>query len=134
MSQDKQPIGSQILRTLAMPADTNPHGDIFGGWIMSQMDMAGGVMAQEASGSRVVTVAVDQISFLRPVYVGDVVCCYGKVKNIGNTSITIHLEIWVEPKQGQEIQKDPMYQVTEASFTYVSMDKNNKKQPVMRRC
>ncbi len=77
---------SPILRTLAMPADTNANGDIFGGWIMSQMDIAGGILAKETARSRVVTVAVDSFKFLRPVKVGDVVCCYGRVLRIGNTA------------------------------------------------
>src|SRR3974377_77063 len=75
--------GSLILRTLAMPADTNPNGDLFGGWIMSKMHIAGGILAKDPSTSRVVTVAVDSFKFLKPVKVGDVVCCYGRVRRIG---------------------------------------------------
>src|SRR5580765_5045254 len=90
------PKGSLILRTLAMPADTNPNGDLFGGWLMSQMDIAGGILAKETAHSRVVTVAVDSFKFLKPVKVGDVVCCYGRVLRIGKTSIAIDLEVWVK--------------------------------------
>ena len=79
---------SPILRTLAMPADTNPNGDVFGGWIMSQMDIAGGILAEETARCRVVTVAVDSFKFLKPVKVGDVVCCYGRVLRIGSTQGT----------------------------------------------
>jgi len=128
-----QPCGDPVLRTLAMPADTNPHGDIFGGWIMSQMDIAGGIMAKEVSESRVVTVAVDTIKFLRPVHVGDVVCCYGKILKIGTTSITINLEIWVKPVQGPRKEQQKRYKVTQAAFTYVSVDDEGNKQPVLRR-
>lgn len=117
-----------------MPADTNPHGDIFGGWIMSQMDIAGGILAKETAESRVVTIAVDSITFHRPVHVGDVVCCYGKVLKVGTTSITIHLEIWVRPSiQKPKLEEQSRYKVTEAAFTYVAVDDEGNKQPVMRR-
>ena len=76
--QERKPAGALLLRTLAMPADTNPNGDIFGGWLMSQMDMGGAILAKELARGRVVTVAVDAITFLKPVAVGDVVCCYGE--------------------------------------------------------
>lgn len=131
---EQTPIGEPILRTLAMPADTNPHGDIFGGWIMSQMDIAGGIMAKEISESRVVTVAVDSMKFHRPVHVGDVVCCYGKVVKIGTTSITVNLEIWVKkPVTGPYKELEQRYKVTEAAFTYVAVDANGEKHPVLRR-
>lgn len=133
METGKEPTGELVLRTLAMPADTNPHGDIFGGWIMAQMDIAGGIMAKELSESRVVTVAVDTIKFLKPVNVGDVVCCYGKVLKIGTTSITIHLEIWVKPGTGKASDHHQRYQVTQAAFTYVAVDDEGKKHPVLRR-
>src|SRR5436190_5967270 len=122
--------GSPILRTLAMPADTNPNGDIFGGWIMSQMDMAGGILAKETARSRVVTVAVDTFKFLRPVKVGDVVCCYGRVLRIGNTSITIDLEVWVKSVLAETEEKWPRFKVTEAIFTYVAIDGKGKKRAI----
>ncbi|CAG0912053.1 unnamed protein product [Cyprideis torosa] len=115
-----------------MPADTNPHGDIFGGWIMSQMDIAGGILAHEVACSRVVTVAVDSITFLHPVRVGDVVCCHGKVVQKGATSITIHLEIWAKPAQNMVHQPPQRYKVTEATFTYVAVDEQGKKRPLPR--
>lgn len=119
-----------LLQTLAMPADTNPSGDIFGGWIMSQMDMAGGILAKEVTQSRVVTVAVDSIHFIKPVHVGDAVCCYGKVVRVGTTSITIHLEVWVKlvlhPKSGEDRQ----FKVTQAAFTYVAVDEDGNKRPI----
>lgn len=85
-----------VLRTLAMPADTNANGDIFGGWLMSQMDIGGAIMAKEIAQGRVVTVRVDGMTFLRPVAVGDVVCCYARCVKRGNTSVTINIEVWVK--------------------------------------
>lgn len=126
----QQPAGGMILQTLAMPADTNPNGDIFGGWIMSQMDIAGGILAKEITQSRVVTVGVDSIHFIKPVQVGDVVCCYGEVKRIGTTSITIHLEVWVKPVLHPGGRQGNRFKVTEASFTYVSIDQHGNKQAI----
>jgi len=123
-----------ILRTLAMPADTNPDGDIFGGWIMSQMDIAGGILARESTCSRVVTVAVESITFIKPVHVGDVVCCYGEVVKIGTTSITINLEVWVKPTLNKPVDQNLKFQVTKAAFTYVSVDSEGKKQVIKRDC
>ena len=121
---------SPILRTLAMPADTNANGDIFGGWIMSQMDIAGGILAKETARSRVVTVAVDSFKFLRPVKVGDVVCCYGRVLRIGNTSIAIALEVWVKSVLHETEEEWPRFKVTEAIFTYVAIDGEGKKRAI----
>lgn len=134
MQEATEPKGNLILRTLAMPADTNPHGDIFGGWIMSQMDIAGGILAREATCSRVVTVAVDSISFIKPVHVGDVVCCHGEVSRIGTTSITIDLEVWVKPALDKPLQVIPRFRVTKAAFTYVAVDSEGKKQIINRNC
>ena len=134
MTKSLQPKGNQILRTLAMPADTNPHGDIFGGWIMSQMDIAGGILAREVTCSRVVTVAVDTITFIKPVQVGDVVCCYGEVMKIGTTSITIGLEVWVKPSLDEPTEEAVRFKVTDAAFTYVAMDSNGNKQRIQRNC
>ena len=127
-----QPHGDLLLRTLAMPADTNPNGDIFGGWIVSQMDIAGGILAKETAQGRVVTVAVDSIQFIRPVKVGDVVCCYGKVEHIGTTSMTIKLEVWVNPVLREDERDDARFRVTEATFTYVAINKDGHKRPVHR--
>jgi acyl-CoA thioesterase YciA len=102
--------GNLLLRTLAMPADTNANGDIFGGWIMSQMDIAGGILAKETAHSRVVTVAVDSIKFLKPVKVGDVICCYGRVLRIGTTSIAIELEVWVKQVRRETEEEWPRFQ------------------------
>ena len=124
------PQGSLLLRTLAMPADTNPNGDIFGGWIMSQMDIAGGTMAKEVAHGRVATIAVNTMKFIQPVKVGDVVCCYGEVVQRGNTSITLHLEVWVKPTIREDHATTAFFQVTEADFTYVAIDETGKKRPI----
>lgn len=125
-----QPRGEVLLRTLAMPADTNPNGDIFGGWIVSQMDIGGGILAKETAQGRIVTVAVDSIKFIKPVKVGDVVCCYGELVRIGNTSITLRLEIWVNPILRGNSGKAERFKVTEATFTYVAVDDDGNKRPV----
>lgn len=125
-----QPRGDLLLRTLAMPSDTNPNGDIFGGWIMSQMDIGGSILAKETAQGRVVTVAVDSIKFIKPVQVGDVVCCYGELIRIGNTSITIRLEIWVNTILHGNPGASERFKVTEATFTYVAVDDNGNKRPV----
>lgn len=123
----RQPEGALILRTLAMPSDTNANGDIFGGWIMSQMDMGGAILAKEIAKGRVVTVAVDKIVFLRPIAVGDVVCCYGKLTEVGRTSMQVKVEVWI--KKVYEGVRDRVC-VTEALFTYVAIDKEGKPRPV----
>lgn len=114
-----------LLRTVAMPADTNANGDIFGGWLMSQMDLAGGILAKRVSEGRTATIAVDQIIFHKPVQVGDVVCCYGRLKRSGTTSATIEIEVWVDPiLRGQNKER---MQVTSAHFTYVAIDEKGGK-------
>lgn len=128
-NHNSYPEGELLLRTSPMPSDTNANGDIFGGWIMSQMDIAGGMMAIEITYGRAVTIAVDAMKFIKPVKTGDIVCCYGKVTKIGNTSITIRMEVWVKPslreiKIGQE---NAFFMVTEASFTYVAVDQEGQK-------
>jgi len=112
-----------------MPGDTNANGDIFGGWIMSQMDIAGGMMAIEATGGRAVTIAVDAMKFIKPVKIGDIVCCYGKVIKTGNTSITIRLEVWVKPGFRETVidNNNDFLMVTEASYTYVAIDREGRK-------
>lgn len=125
-----QPRGEVLLRTLAMPADTNPNGDIFGGWIVSQMDIAGSILAKETAQGRTVTVAVDSIKFIKPVKVGDVVCCYGELVRIGTTSITVRLEFWVTPILRGNPGGAEHFKVTEATFTYVAVDDAGNKRPV----
>lgn len=125
------PEGELLLRTSPLPGDTNANGDIFGGWIMSQMDIAGGMMAIEITGGRGVTIAVDAMKFIKPVKVGDVVCCYGKVTKIGTTSVTIRLEVWVKPgfREMNVDRENAFFMVTEASYTYVAVDSEGKKRP-----
>ncbi len=125
VSDNTMPRGDLCTRTLAMPADTNPSGDIFGGWLMSQMDIAGGVLASQIAEGRIATVAVDGMTFLRPVYVGDTVCVYGDIERIGNTSIVLHLEAWVLRRN-----QPPRIKVTEATFTFVAIDAEGRPRPV----
>ena len=120
------PRGELAIRTLAMPADTNPAGDIFGGWIMSQMDVAGGISAVAHAGGRVVTVSCTDMAFLKPVKVGDVVCVYCDLARIGRTSLTLHVEAWaLRQGQGERIK------VTSADFTYVALDGDGRPRPVV---
>jgi acyl-CoA thioesterase YciA len=112
-----QPRGELSLRTVAMPADTNPSGDIFGGWIMSLMDLAAGVAAEAHAKGRVVTAAVSNLSFIRPVKVGDVVCVYTEINRVGRTSIALGVETWVLRRgQGERVR------VTAAEFVLVAVD------------
>lgn len=119
------PRGDLTTRTLAMPADTNPAGDIFGGWVMSQMDIAGGLAANQIAEGRVVTVAVDAMHFIRPVKVGDVLCVYTEVTKTGRSSINVHVEAWALRALKQEREK-----VIQAQFTYVAVDANGQPRPV----
>jgi len=121
-----QERGKLTLRTLAMPADTNPSGDIFGGWVMSQMDIAAAICAVERTASRVVTVAVDRMNFIEPVNVGDVLCIYCVVDHVGRTSVTVHVEAWVRRNH----QKDRL-QVTHGTFIFVALDEEGKPTPVL---
>ena len=134
-SHTAHPEGELLLRTSPMPSDTNANGDIFGGWIMSQMDIAGGMMAIEIAGGRAVTIAVDAMIFIKPVKVGDIVCCYGKLTRTGNTSVTIRLEVWVKPGlRGKRTEKESsFFMVTEASYTYVAVDEDGRKRPRPKR-
>jgi acyl-CoA thioesterase YciA len=120
-----EPTGELCTRTLAMPADTNQNGDIFGGWLLAQMDISGGVFAAKITKSRNVTVAIDAINFRKPVYVGDLVSVYGALVRIGRTSLTVHLEAWVvRRKEMQSIL------VTDGNFTYVSIDEQGHPQEI----
>lgn len=126
----RQSKGTLLLRTLAMPSDTNANGDIFGGWIMSQMDMGGAILAKEIAHGRVVTVAVDSMNFIRPVAVGDVICCYGDCLSVGRTSIKIKVEVWVKKVSSEPINE--RYCVTEATFTFVAVDDKGKPRVIPR--
>ncbi|MDQ2094854.1 acyl-CoA thioesterase [Rhodalgimonas zhirmunskyi] len=117
--------GTLTLRTVAMPADVNVNGDIFGGWVLSQMDIAGSIPAVEEAGGRVATIAVNAMKFIRPVRVGDVLCIYTRVDKIGRTSIAIGLEAWALRRLGGEREK-----VTEGVYTYVAIDEAGQPRPV----
>ena len=123
-SQD-QPQGDLTVRLVAMPADTNANGDIFGGWVLSQMDQAGGIAAVERAEGRVVTIAVDAMTFIRPVKVGDVLCVYTQVGKIGRTSLKIHIEAWARRFRSHLREK-----VTVATFTFVAIDDEGRPRPV----
>ena len=122
-----EPPGTLTVRTLAMPADTNPAGDIFGGWVMSQMDIAGAIAAVEAASGRVVTVAVEAMTFIAPVKVGDILCVYTGIERIGTTSITVAVEAWVRRNRINDRVK-----VTDGRFIYVALDDAGNKRPIPR--
>ncbi|MDB5644568.1 acyl-CoA thioesterase [Methylobacterium sp.] len=119
------PSGELAVRTIAMPADTNANGDIFGGWVMSQMDQAGGIAAVERSQGRAVTVAVDAMTFIRPVRVGDVLCVYTRIERVGRTSMKIAVQAWARRFRTQMRE-----QVTEATFTFVAIDDEGRPRPI----
>lgn len=121
----EQPQGRLTTRTVAMPADTNPAGDIFGGWVLSQMDMAAGICAGERAQCRVVTVALDSMSFIRPVKIGDILGVYTEVESVGRTSMNIHVEAWV--RRGRIGHRE---KVTEAIFKFVAIDSEGKSTPI----
>jgi acyl-CoA thioesterase YciA len=125
MTVPDQPQGTLTLQTLSMPKDTNPHGDIFGGWLLSQMDIAGAVLALEVAQGRVTTVAVSGMKFLHPVPVGSLVSCYSLLRAIGCTSIRVGIEVWIK-----DFKTHQRLKVTEGEFVYVAIDENGKKRPV----
>jgi acyl-CoA thioesterase YciA len=122
-----EPSGDLCIRTMAMPADTNANGDIFGGWLLSQMDVGGGIFASKVARSRTVTVAIEAMSFRKAVYVGDLVSVYGTLVRIGRTSVTVHLEAWAVRRR----EMRPIL-VTDGNFTYVSIDDQGHPQPIKR--
>lgn len=127
--EGRKPEGELVLRTLAMPADTNPNGDIFGGWLLSQMDIAGSLPAKARAKGRVATVAIDSMVFINPVFVGDVVCCYAEIKRVGRTSITVKVEAWALRGDSQS-NAGARVIVTEGDFTYVAIGSDRKPRPV----
>ena len=122
------PEGDVELRSVAMPADTNPYGDIFGGWLLSQMDVAGGAHAMARTAGRVATVGIEAMSFHRPVYVGDLVSCHCRTERIGRTSITVHVETWV--RRSRTVWPPEVIRVTEGMFTYVALDARGVKRVI----
>lgn len=115
------PTGELAIKTQCMPADKNPAGDIFGGWLLAEMDIAGSVVSKRIAGNRTVTVAVDSMTFVEPVFVGDVLHCYVDVRKIGNTSITLQIEAWVNRQFDNKL-----ILVTEGEFVYVSVNAERK--------
>jgi acyl-CoA thioesterase YciA len=130
MSQDDDhvplPDEHPTMRLPARPMDTNAAGDIFGGWIMSQVDLAGSIPASRRANGRTVTVAVNSFQFHKPVYVGDLISCYAKVINVGTTSLTVFVEVFAERYPDRTI----CVKVTEATLTYVAVDENGKPRPI----
>lgn len=122
-----EPHGEIVIRTIAMPADTNANGDIFGGWMVSQMDLGGAVLARTLAGSRVATAAIDAMSFVAPVNVGDTVTCYARLQGTGRTSMKIAIEAW-----SQHFSGGPQRRVTQGVFTYVAIDAGGRPHPVKR--
>jgi acyl-CoA thioesterase YciA len=129
LSTEAEPLGDLCIRTLAMPADTNANGDIFGGWLLSQMDIGGGVFASKIAKSRTVTVAIDAMNFRKAVYVGDLVSVHANLVRVGRTSITVHLEAWVLRRKDMPQQS---ILVTDGNFTYVSIDEQGHPQAIAR--
>jgi acyl-CoA thioesterase YciA len=126
-SADPEPRGELTVRLIAMPSDTNANGDIFGGWVLSQMDQAGGIAAVEMAKGRVVTVAIDAMHFIRPVKVGDVLCVYTAVDHVGRTSMKVHVEAWARRFRTHHREK-----VTDATFTFVAVDDLGRPRPVVQ--
>jgi acyl-CoA thioesterase YciA len=122
---DSPPSESPMIRTIAMPGDTNPAGDIFGGWLMAQMDLAAGNCAARRARGRCATVKVEAMSFLSPVRVGDEVSLYAQILSTGRTSLRIHVEAWRREREGEHANR-----VTEAVFTFVALDATGRPRPV----
>ena len=124
---ETEPNGDLSIRTLAMPADTNANGDIFGGWLLSQMDLGGGIFASKVAKSRTVTVAIEAMNFRKPVYVGDLVSVHANLVKVGRTSITVHIEAWVLRRR-----ETHSILVTDGNFTYVAIDDQGHPQEIKR--
>lgn len=122
MSKDKE----LVIRVIAMPADTNPGGDMFGGWIVSQMDLAAWVFARKLTKQRLVTVGIDNLTFHKPIFVGDCMVCYASLEKKGNTSVTVRIEVIAERKETHE-----RVPVTEGTLTFVAIDKDRKPEPII---
>lgn len=122
MSGNPTPQGEVTLQTIAMPADTNANGDIFGGWLMAQMDLGASVLARSRSQGKVATIAVDAMTFLKPVQVGDVVSIHSRLLSNGTTSMRIGVEVWI-----RRISTNEHIEVTEAEFVFVAVDEDGQK-------
>jgi len=122
----EEPKGELCIRVVDMPKDTNPAGDVFGGWLLSQMDIAGGVFCRKYAKGRVVTITINSMVFNKAVFVGDTLCCYVSLVKIGRTSIKVHIEAYVN----RDFETDNRIKVTEGEFTYVKLDKNRNPVPI----
>ena len=120
-----KPEGILSLQTIAMPADTNWSGDVFGGWIVSQMDLAGAIHAERFSKGRCATISINQMTFLVPVKVGDVISCYTKILKVGNTSIQMQIEVWDSHDTSREAKR-----ITQGIFTFVAVDAEGHKRQI----
>ncbi len=124
------PSGDLALQTIAMPRDTNASGDIFGGWLLSQMDLAGSVAAGKVARGRTATVAIDRMSFLVPVKVGAVVTCYTQVMAVGRSSIQVRVEVWATTPRAEWDSGNAQTKVTEGIFVFVSIDEKGRTRPI----
>lgn len=122
---DREPV----IRIIPMPKDTNPNGDIFGGWLMSHVDLAGSIVASARIRGRMATVSVDQFTFKHPVYVGDLVSIYGRVERVGNTSLTVYTEVFVQRSTLGQFSGE-VVRVTDAQVTYVALDESGRPTPI----
>jgi len=120
------PRGVLAMQTIAMPADTNANGDIFGGWLMAQMDLGSSVLARTRAAGRVATIAVEAMTFHKPVKVGDLVTIYGEMTHEGTTSMSVHTEVWIK----RLLPKQETLKVTEAEFVFVAVDEHGQKRPL----
>lgn len=123
--ENPSPEGELVLQTVAMPADANVYGDMFGGWLVSQMDLGGAVLAHQRARNRITTVAIDRMVFIKPLYIGDLVCCYAHVLKTGRSSITIKIQVWAVRMRIRE-----KVLVTEGIFTYVALDEGGHSKPI----
>lgn len=130
MDDAPSPSGELTLQTIAMPRDTNANGDIFGGWLLSQMDLAGGVAASKVARGRTATVAIDRMSFLVPVKMGAVVSCYTEVMAVGRSSIQVRVEVWATTPRAEWDANDAQTKVTEGTFVFVSIDEKGRTRPI----
>lgn len=125
LDEEPQPSGVLTLQTLAMPRDTNPQGDVFAGWLMSQMDLAGAIMAQSIAKGRVTTVAVGSMVFLRPVPMGSTISCYAETQEAGRSSIRTMVEVWLT-----RVDTGEQVKVTEGEFVFVAIDDRGRTRPL----
>jgi len=121
---DTNPRGELAIRQLAMPSNLNTGGNIFGGWLLSQMDIAGGITASDRARGRVATVAITAMEFHHPVHVGDVLCCYADIRKVGNSSITIHVQAWAHRRDGSKLDE---IKVTAGDFVFVALNEDGSK-------